>query len=59
MKSDYYCVRSDEEHHCCTKCDICYCKEHYYYYEGYEPSIDEMEEEYEQQMLELEYLTHM
>ena len=25
MKNDYYCLRSDEEHHVCNGCKNCYC----------------------------------
>lgn len=25
MKNDYYCLRSDEEHHVCNECENCYC----------------------------------
>ena len=25
MKNDYYCLRSEEEHHVCNGCKNCYC----------------------------------
>ena len=25
MKNDYYCLRSEEEHHVCNGCENCYC----------------------------------
>lgn len=25
MKNDYYCLRSEEEHHTCKECENCYC----------------------------------